>query len=954
MFGVSGREAPHSSWTPVSEVLFEEAVLSTYPKAHSKSHDPELINREVLEVCDYYLRERRKEGRRYTYRCPGCGGRRFEVEPIRGIAGCFSPECGLPTTTDALGIIGYMENLDTRGAQFRECLEKGYEILGMEPESKATTDSAENNTKTTDNGSTIKNSENGANHPKSSTKSSTKRRSWIAGEAKAGGLDEENQENAGIPGPATDTADDPPRDGTNETYEYAVSERSGGRLIEAYTELPDGTREPLEAFVMDEAIPSNEEQPDEERSSRSSGSSGFSATRSGPPAKMENGHALNGTAAAPRADETGQEDRNAQKGPGSSQQREINHRVYQTLLRLCPLEGREKEFFEGRGLDQATIEEGRFGSISKRRSHYVTDRLERRFADEELLTVPGFYRAESGQLRFTLYGDYALIPYYDREGYILTIEGRLTGEPTREDDPKYKALSGSGVHLYVHPKFDPGEVVAFCEGAIGAMVAARAGIPVAAIKGMRNYRCPPQDRYSDYSVLPELKGVDFGGLEIAYLPDLDVKPKTREEAFGIVPEACEWLIERQGGKAKVAMLPEDSKDLDEWLLSLDEDERVRRFLELVNEAPSVERWDSECKTPAGSSSEPQSTIPSSVEGERNGPSQTPQPSRTSRTSEYYEPGEQKRNHAGSADKTTEHVQEAEGEKPDEDDTTELEQILEQSSRSTGKPSGPASAGATISKTFQRQTRQSNRQSRDQPTPPEQKTTGQAETGATSSTEVTPEAGDEQKLTEPKETTETTVTKEDSSSETRIEKIENTSSEEGDQGNQGETERQSQGRTEDLDLGPKRSAGTAGDQPGRLYTGMERWHSTRDMSDEQVERIRAATEYHAQIERHSPEYRGGRVRVPKWNAGEVFIALTVAVGVAVAVCVLAYLARTQAGLIGDVGTLVTSPVWWIELLLYWIVGSLVAEGVVRVRHQDRRRQVREHIRGRVNRRSQKRY
>lgn len=59
-------------------------------------YDPERVKHEVLAISDYYLRERRKEGRRYTYRCPGCGGRRFEVEPVRGMAGCFSAGCGVP------------------------------------------------------------------------------------------------------------------------------------------------------------------------------------------------------------------------------------------------------------------------------------------------------------------------------------------------------------------------------------------------------------------------------------------------------------------------------------------------------------------------------------------------------------------------------------------------------------------------------------------------------------------------------------------------------------------------------------------------------------------------------------------------------------------------------------------------------------------------------------------
>lgn len=88
------------------------------PTNHSgfgNGYDAELVNVEVLAVCDHYLTERRREGRRYVYTCPDCGKPDFEVEPVKGLAGCFNPACSMPTTTGALGIISHLEGLERGG-----------------------------------------------------------------------------------------------------------------------------------------------------------------------------------------------------------------------------------------------------------------------------------------------------------------------------------------------------------------------------------------------------------------------------------------------------------------------------------------------------------------------------------------------------------------------------------------------------------------------------------------------------------------------------------------------------------------------------------------------------------------------------------------------------------------------------------------------------------------------
>ncbi len=535
----------------------------------SNNYSKDLINREVLTVCDHYLTHRRKEGKRQSYQCPVCGERRFEVEPNRGHAGCFDPACEAPTTTDALGIIAYFEEKDLSGKGFVECLQKGYEILGI-PDPRETRQGRSGQPEHTPSG-------------ESSSGESASGKSRSAGGEKAM---TPHREKAMTPKKRRPTAssgsgkessmrDDrhARRDGGNRWV--AAGDEAGSRQsatleqpVQAWQEHLDGSRSPIEAVIIrePEATAQREEAVEE-------ADPATSKAAAGEPEDSANGHSPR-RGYSPRPDE-----------------REKAHEIYKEFLKLCPRESRDERFLGSRGLDGQTIEDGRFGSMSKERCGYVLSKLKKKFSEEELLSVPGFYRVQTGRLRCSLYGDYALIPYFDRDGYIRTVEGRFTGEEMGEYDKKYKAPIHSGVHLYVHPRFVPDEVVAICEGAIGAMVAARYGFAVASIKGMHNYRqAPAEDRGEGYSILPQLEGVDFAGGEVVYIPDLDVKEKTREKALSLVPEACEWLIERQGGVARVAMLPEGAKDLDAWIMSLEEEERDGKLQELLVGAYSLEEF----------------------------------------------------------------------------------------------------------------------------------------------------------------------------------------------------------------------------------------------------------------------------------------------------------------------------------------------------------------------------
>jgi hypothetical protein len=556
----------------------------THAPRGGKEYDPELVNSEALAVCDYYLGERRREGRRYVYYCPECSKSDFEVEPVKGMAGCFNPACSVPKTTDALGIIAHLEGLELRGRDFIRCLEQGYEILSL-----TAFDAADSGSRSapgevhngsagaghTQNGSGQPPTEDGS--PDATPEESTASEGWVTdeeelrpqgrtwvrqGSSGRAALEQQGREGRVDPSP-----------GAQRPLQAEAGRLAAGNErvypVEAYAEGPDGERIPMEAVIVEE-IPA----------------AGF--------AEGEADDISDAELVEDRREQAGAAKKRThrpRRTPGAGD-RELIHSVYAKLLELCPLEERDVEFFEGRGVDRNTAREGRFGSMSRRRSPWAVRRLRELFADEDLLRVPGFYRPDDSpeNLRFSLYGDYALIPYLDPEHFITTVEGRLIGEPRTERDKKYKAPLNSGVHLYVHPRFSPAELVAFCEGAIGAMVAARCGVPVASIKGFRNYKVPSRERGGEDRILPELEGVDFAGREVVYIPDVDVKPASRAEVMETVPAACEWLIRRQGGVPKVALLPEGAKDLDQWLLSMPEEKRVVKVYGLLSQAVSLEDW----------------------------------------------------------------------------------------------------------------------------------------------------------------------------------------------------------------------------------------------------------------------------------------------------------------------------------------------------------------------------
>ncbi|QIN81129.1 hypothetical protein GBA65_22105 (plasmid) [Rubrobacter marinus] len=262
--------------------------------------------------------------------------------------------------------------------------------------------------------------------------------------------------------------------------------------------------------------------------------------------------------------------------PGPEPQRaeadpEVKNAAYRRLLSLCPPTDRSLAFWRSRGVGEELVAEGRFGEATPKAARAATRALERALGRKRLLGVPGFFAGGGrGRISFTLVGDYALIPYHDREGRITTIEGRALTATQEERTGKYVSLRGSANHLYVFPRYRPDDLLAFCEGPIGAIVAARYGLAVGAIQGLRRFHAPG----AADEPLPELRGADLQGRVAPYVPDRGVGKELAEET------ACA-LAEPARGLPAVAVLPEHSgtapvEDLDGWLLSLPPDPRVRR------------------------------------------------------------------------------------------------------------------------------------------------------------------------------------------------------------------------------------------------------------------------------------------------------------------------------------------------------------------------------------------
>lgn len=298
--------------------------------------------------------------------------------------------------------------------------------------------------------------------------------------------------------------------------------------------------------------------------------------------------------------------------------------VYERILDLCPLESRDRTYLrEERGISNETIRRARFGTMTAPRARKIKAVLQREFGREELLKVPGFSLDEkNGRLKFTLTGNYILIPYHDEAGRVTTIEGRAVSG--HAGTRRYVTLRRAGNHLYLFPGQKVEELQAVCEGVMGAIVAADCGLAVGSIMGCGRYKASPSPEMLDGASgdpLLELKGANFGGRTVYYIPDADDPPNPN--VLRAAPKAARWISEPQNGTAAICLLPEGT-DLDEWLLSLPPEERGSRFLQLLAGANPPEDGNSAvpCKQRAPASRAPKASGPPDGESCRSGQAPT--------------------------------------------------------------------------------------------------------------------------------------------------------------------------------------------------------------------------------------------------------------------------------------------------------------------------------------------
>ncbi len=286
---------------------------------------------------------------------------------------------------------------------------------------------------------------------------------------------------------------------------------------------------------------------------------------------------------------------------------ELLNAVYRDILDSCPLDPDHLEYLKRRGLSRATVGTARLGSMTKKRAKRLKEALPERYGKDLLLSVPGFSEhPETRGLRFTLSFDCILIPYHDTDLNVTTLEGRYMGsEPPPKSLGKYVSLREGGNHVYVFPDHLPERLEAFCEGVMGALVAAENGIAVGSIMGFRRYRSSPgskTDGRVDGGPLLEIAGTDFRGRRVPYIPDVDDPPQP--EVIGEAPAAARHLIELQNGEPAISLLP-SGKDLDDWLLSMKRSERRAAFTGLVGGSVDLASFEADLRGDGETGAPPQ-------------------------------------------------------------------------------------------------------------------------------------------------------------------------------------------------------------------------------------------------------------------------------------------------------------------------------------------------------------
>jgi hypothetical protein len=260
---------------------------------------------------------------------------------------------------------------------------------------------------------------------------------------------------------------------------------------------------------------------------------------------------------------------------------------------------------------EEAVRAGRLGSLDFDRASRASEALKEEFGAKRLLSVPGFERSHARKVSLSLpqTEEYVLLPCFDGRGLVAGIEAlRYDSERGELVDPdRTVPLSGAGAHIYVFAPYSAEEIEGFCEGPLGAILAAQEDVVLGAVGHFRRYATgtgSTEKEEQAEAVLPELEGVDFGGRAIVYVPK--VGPGEQNARAREAHNACRYLVERQNGVPQLVFpsTPEEQNagdtgaeggerrggsaapaSLAEWIVTLPEGERQGSLRRLFPESP---------------------------------------------------------------------------------------------------------------------------------------------------------------------------------------------------------------------------------------------------------------------------------------------------------------------------------------------------------------------------------
>jgi hypothetical protein len=95
-------------------------------------YDTALIKEWTERLLAAYLgRPGKVSGSRLVWDCPKCGKAKLSLLRSKGSVGCMNAGCTVEANTDVIGVIASLENLQTRGEDFKKVCALSYELLSI-------------------------------------------------------------------------------------------------------------------------------------------------------------------------------------------------------------------------------------------------------------------------------------------------------------------------------------------------------------------------------------------------------------------------------------------------------------------------------------------------------------------------------------------------------------------------------------------------------------------------------------------------------------------------------------------------------------------------------------------------------------------------------------------------------------------------------------------------------